>query len=243
MGLEPKPASGRLRARSTAHDTAELKRQYLSAVDIFRDLSQQQLKDVEQIFRMTTVPKGRIVFQPDETGEGLFILKSGGVQVYRISPEGKRFVVSTVEPGTFFGEMAFLGQSMYGSFAETTEASVLCVMSRYDIEQLLQRYPAVAVRMMQALSQRLSEAETQLEDLALKSLASRLATYILRHTGEDARQMLGLTHNDLAERVGTSRETATQALNELKADGLIAIGRKRIEILDREGLEAIAESY
>ena len=105
------------------------------------------------------------------------------MQIYRISPEGKRFVVASVEPGTFFGEMAFLGQSMYGSFAETTEASVLCAMSRYDIEQLMQRYPTVAVRMMQALSQRLSEAETQLEDLALKSLAARLATFILRHRG------------------------------------------------------------
>lgn len=243
MGLESRPVASRSLGRAAIRNVADRKRQYLSAVDIFRDLSGQQLDDVHQIFRMTSVPKGRVVFQPDETGEGLFILKSGGVQVYRISPEGKRFVVSTVEPGTFFGEMAFLGQSMYGSFAETTEPSVLCVMSRYDIEQLMQRYPAVAVRMMQALSQRLSEAETQLEDLALKSLAARLATFILRHTGDDDRQMLGLTHNDLAERVGTSRETATQALNELKADGLIAIGRKRIEILDREGLEAIAESY
>ncbi|MCY4112620.1 MAG: Crp/Fnr family transcriptional regulator [Chloroflexi bacterium] len=243
MGDQSRSSTGSPRAASAPRDPAALKRRYLSAIDIFRDLSPQQLNDVHQIFRMTSVPKGRIVFQPDETGEGMFILKSGGVQVYRISPEGKRFVVSTVEPGAFFGEMAFLGQSMYGSFAETTEASVLCAMSRYDIEQLMQRYPTVAVRMMQALSQRLSETETQLEDLALKSLAARLATFILRHTGDDDRQMLGLTHNDLAERVGTSRETATQALNELKADGLIGIGRKRIEILDREGLEAIAESY
>ena len=243
MGFESQPATSRAMGRSATRNVAERKPQYLSAVDIFRDLSEQQLRDVEQIFRLTTVPAGRSVFQPDESGEGLFILKSGGVQIYRISPEGKRFVVSNVEPGTFFGEMAFLGQSLYGSFAETTEPSVLCVMSRYDVEQLMQRYPTVAVRMMQALSQRLSEAETQLEDLALKSLAARLATFILRQTGHDDRHMLGLTHNDLAERVGTSRETATQALNELKADGLIDIGRKRIEILDREGLEAIAESY
>lgn len=97
--------------------------------------------------------------------------------------------------------------------------------------------------MMQALAGRLGDAESQLEDLALKSLSARLATFILRQTSGDADQMVGLTHNDLAERVGTSRETATQALNELKGDGLIAIGRKRIEVLDREGLDAVAESY
>ena len=116
-------------------------------------------------------------------------------------------------------------------------------MSRRDVEQLIGRFPMVGVRIMQALAARLSEAEAQLEDLALKSLASRLATLILRMTSDGGDQMVGLTHSDLAERVGTSRETATQALNELKSSGLIGIGRKRIEVLDRESLEAVAETY
>ena len=153
-------------------------------------------------------------------------------------------MVANIEAGHFFfGELALIGQSMHGSFAETLEDSTLCVMSRHDVEALIRRHPQVGVRIMQTLAERLSDAETQLEDLALKSLASRLATLILRLTVDGGDQMLGLTHNDLAERVGTSRETATQALNELKAAGLINIGRKRIEVVDREGLEAIAESY
>ncbi len=139
--------------------------------------------------------------------------------------------------------MALVGQSMYGSFAETLEDSTLCVMSRRDVEQLIARYPMIGVRIMQALAARLSEAETQLEDLGLKSLTSRLATLILRMTSDGDDQMVGLTHSDLAERVGTSRETATQALNDLKSGGLVSIGRKRIEVLDRKGLEAVAETY
>ncbi len=228
---------------AAASGRADLKRRYLRAIDIFQDLSEEQIGEIDRSVRMSTVERGRVVFEPEESPDALFVLKQGRIQIYRISPEGRRFVVANIEPGTFFGELALIGQSMHGSFAETLEDSTLCVMSRHDVEALIRRHPQVGVRIMQTLAERLSDAETQLEDLALKSLASRLATLILRLTVDGGDQMLGLTHNDLAERVGTSRETATQALNELKAAGLINIGRKRIEVVDREGLEAIAESY
>ena len=96
---------------------------------------------------------------------------------------------------------------------------------------------------MQALANRLSEAESQLETLALKSLTARLASLILDLGRGSNLLIVGLTHKDLAERVGTSRETATQVLNELKADGFIDIGRKRIQVLDLKGLQGIADSY
>jgi CRP/FNR family cyclic AMP-dependent transcriptional regulator len=243
MSREMSTANGHRAQGAARPDLPALKRRYLSTIEMFSDLSPQQVAALEGEIRMSNVPAGRMVFAPEETGEGLFILKQGAVQIYRISPEGKRFVIANIEPGTFFGEMAFAGQSMYGSFAETMQPSLLCVMSRVDLERLIAKYPSVGLRMMQALAGRLGDAESQLEDLALKSLSARLATFILRQTSGGAGQMVGLTHNDLAERVGTSRETATQALNELKADGLIAIGRKRIEVLDRESLEAVAESY
>ena len=143
----------------------------------------------------------------------------------------------------FFGETALMGQAVHDSFAETTKESTLCVISRRDLEYLIGRFPTIGVRIMHALADRLSEAETQLEDLALKSLTARLATLILRLSSEANSRVTGLTHNDLAERVGTSRETATQALNELKNAGLIAIGRKRIDVLNRQALEDMAEEY
>lgn len=220
-----------------------LKRRYLRQVEVFQDLTETQIYDVERSARMWTVGAGRILYQPDETPEALFLLKAGSVQIYRISPDGKRFIVSNIEPGMFFGEVALLGQPIYDSFAETLEESTLCVMGRRDLEYLIGRYPIIGVRIMQALADRLSNAETQLEDLALKSLTARLATLILRLTSETDARVTGLTHNDLAERVGTSRETATQALNELKGAGLIAIGRKRIDVLNRPALEGVAEAY
>ena len=235
--------AGRAGSAGQRPDPGALKRRYLRQIEVFQDLTEPQIYEVERGTRMSTAQAGRILFQPDEKPEALYLLKSGGVQIYRISPDGKRFIISNIEPGTFFGEMALLGDSVYDSFAETVEDSTLCVIGRRDLEYLIGRFPIIGVRIMQALADRVSEAETQLEDLALKSLTARLATLILRLTSEANARLTGLTHNDLAERVGTSRETATQALNELKSDGLIAIGRKRIDVLNRPALEDLAEAY
>ncbi len=224
-------------------DPGALKRRYLQQVEVFQDLNDAQIYEVERNTRMSTVGPGRLLYQPDEKSEMLFLLKTGHVQIYRISPDGKRFVISNIEPGMFFGEMALLGQALHDSFAETLKESTLCVISRRDLEYLIGRFPTVGVRIMQTLADRLSEAEAQLEDLALKSLTARLATLILRLSSNANARVTGLTHNDLAERVGTSRETATQALNELKSAGLIAIGRKRIDVLNRQALEDLAEAY
>jgi CRP-like cAMP-binding protein len=139
--------------------------------------------------------------------------------------------------------MSFIGQGMYGAFAEALEPSSLCVMSRRDLEDLIMRTPMVGIRFMNAIAGRLEEAEIRLEDLAFKSLAGRLASLILRQAGETSMTVTGLTHNEMAETVGTSRETATQALNDLKSRGLISIGRKRNDILDIDGLIDVAETY
>ncbi len=215
----------------------------LSSIEVFQDLSADEMGALDRATRQFTAPKGRVVFEPETTGEGLFLLKGGKIQLYRISPEGKKFIIDTVEPGTFFGEMALVGQGMYGAFAEAMEPSALCVMSRRDLEDLIMRKPMVGIRFMNAIAGRLEEAETRLEDLAFKSLAGRLASLIVRQAGESDMTVTGLTHNEMAETVGTSRETATQALNDLKSRGLISIGRKRIEILDLDGLIDVAEAY
>ena len=152
-------------------------------------------------------------------------------------------MIATVGPGTIFGEMALIGQGMHNTFAEAIEDCVLCVMSREDVERLLLTRPQVALRLFESLGNRLREVEARLEELAFKGIPARLASLLLQladETGSDTIQ--GLTHQDLGEQIGTYRETTTQTLNQFKAQGLIEIGRKRITILDREGLRRIAES-
>lgn len=219
----------------------EDKIRHLSTMDLFQDLSEKEREELDRISTTSTVRKGKVFYRPEETGDVLFILKEGAVQLYRISPEGKKLVITSLNQGSLFGEMALLGQQMHNTFAEATSDCTIGLLSRADLERLILQRPQVALRMLEITGRRLRDAEARLEDLAFKSIPARLASLLLRLAG-DASQISGLTHQDLAEMVGTYRETATQVLNELKGRGLIEIGRKRIMISDRAGLVALATS-
>lgn len=226
---------------TTAQPAEKMK--YLSELTVFQDLTPREMEELNRITTMSTVQKGRVFYRPEEPGEVLFILKEGRVQLYRISPEGKKLVITTLGPHTLFGEMALLGTKMHNTFAEAVEDCLICVMSRTDLERLILNKPQVALRILEITGKRLREAEERLESMAFKGIPARLASLLLRLSDEQTSdEVTGLTHQDLAESVGTYRETATQVLNDLKSQGLIDIGRKRIMILEREELQEIAES-
>lgn len=211
---------------------------YLSMMDLFRDFTPEQMEEIVRATRMQTCKTGRIFYTPGETGEVLFILKTGAVQIYRMSPEGRKLVIAKLPPYSFFGEMSCIGQGMYDTFAEATEESLICTMSRSDVERLLLSRPKVALRILEAVGKRVVEAETQLEEIAFKGLIPRLATLLQREATDN--EIIGLSHQDIAERLGVYRETVTSALNELKTAGILEIGRKRITITNRERLERAA---
>jgi CRP/FNR family transcriptional regulator, cyclic AMP receptor protein len=216
-------------------------RDYLSDVDLFHDLSERDIAELRRMTTITTVPRGRVFYQPDDVSEVLFLLREGRVQLYRISPEGKTLVIATLGPGTLFGEMTLLGQQMHNTFAEALDDCTIYVMSRADLERVILDKPIVGLRMLEATSRRLNEAERRLDDMAFKGIPARLASLLLRlSTDQESDEIVGLTHQDLAETIGTYRETATQVLNDMKAEGLIEIGRKRIQLLDTERLKDIA---
>jgi CRP-like cAMP-binding protein len=214
---------------------------YLSSIQVFRDLSPTELMEMDRQLTMSTCAPGKIFYMPEDSGEVLFLLKKGHVQIYRLAPNGKKLVVSTLGPGAIFGEMSLVGQGMHNTFAEAVDECVLCVMSRADVERLMREKPDVAYRFFETMGDRVSELEERLENIAFKSIPTRLADLLLRLAQEEGgNEIRGFTHQDLSEMLGTYRETITQTLNDFKAQGLIEIGRKRIRLLDQNRLRAMA---
>lgn len=229
--------------RTMSKSVQDQKLNYLSTIEIFRDLSLAELAEMDRQITMSSCEPGKIFYMPEDSGEVLFLLKKGRVQLYRLSPSGKKLVVATLGPGAIFGEMSLVGQGMHNTFAEALDECMLCVMSRADVERLMREKPEVALRFMESLGERLTQMERRLEDIAFKSIPARLADLLMRLADEEeADQVTDYTHQDLGEMLGTYRETITQTLNEFKADGLVEIGRKKIILLDKERLEMLADS-
>jgi CRP-like cAMP-binding protein len=220
--------------------TEGLKVMYLKGTELFQDFTPEQLEPFHHTIQMATCRTGHVFYRPGETGEAMFLLKEGAAQLYRLSPDGRKFVFAEVPAASVFGEMACIGQAMYECFAEATADSVICTLSRTDVQRLILAYPQFALRLIEAIGRRMVQAERQLEALAFKTVIPRLADFLQREAREGLLE--GLSHQDIGERLGVHRETATYALNELKAAGLVEIGRRRIRVIDSERLARAART-
>lgn len=227
------------RPRLSADDRA-LKLGYLRQVDILAPLSPEEHEWVAENTTMVSCPRGRVFYTPDDTGEVIFLLKQGRVSLYRLTPNGRKLTIASLAAGTCFGEMGLLGQGMYGCHAEAETDCLLCVMSRSDLKALMRRNPDVAIRLLDVLGARLLEREQALEQLAFRGIPARLAALLLREADAFG-TISGRSHQDFAERLGTYRETVSQALSRFRAEGLVAVEPRRIRLLDPEGLRAYAE--
>ncbi|WP_198588072.1 Crp/Fnr family transcriptional regulator [Geodermatophilus chilensis] len=221
----------------------------LSEVEVFQDLSQQEMADLAARAPMRTAAAGTVLWSPHEPHRVLFIVKAGSVRIYQISPEGRRVTLAVLGPGALFGEMELIGQHMGEGFAEALEPSVLCLMSEHDVRTMLLSDTRIATRIITGLGRRLAEVEQRLADTVLKTAPQRVAAVLCRlataapESGLFAPRgsHIRLTHEQLAELVGTTRETATKLLGELRGAGLVTLRRGGIVVLDLDGLRAVAE--
>ncbi len=220
-------------------ESAGRKLRYLRGSELFRDFTLEQLEPFHHTIQMETCRAGHVFYRPGETGERLFLLKEGRAQLYRLAADGRMFVFADVPPSSIFGEMACIGQAMYECFAEATADSLICTLTRADVQRLIVAYPQFALRLIETMGRRLVDAERQLEELAFKAVVPRLAALLRREARDGILE--GLSHQDIGERLGIHRETVTYALNELKAAGIIEIGRRWIHLLDEARLAVVID--
>jgi CRP/FNR family transcriptional regulator, cyclic AMP receptor protein len=223
---------------------------YLRDVDILRDLEPREVEEMGKRAPMQRVATGTVFYSPEQAAEVLFMLKEGQVRLYQLSADGKALTTAVLEAGTFFGEMALLGQQLHQSYAEALSPCLICLMSREDVKSMLLGDPRIAARIAETLGQRLISAERRLSDFAFKNLPQRLAGLLLQLARPPKGRLfrsggppeVRFTHEALAEMAGTYRETATKILGEFRTQGLIDLKRGRVVILDATGLRALSEA-
>ncbi len=221
----------------------------LAESELFRDFSGEEMASITARAGMQAVDAGTVVWSPAAPQPVLFIVKAGRVSLYRLAAGGRRLTLAILGPGGVFGQMPLVGQRMGQGYAETLEPSVLCLMSEQDVREMLLTDPRIAGRITEGLGRRLAEVEQRLADTVLKSAPQRVAAVLLRLSSAPAAPGLlrarpaevRLTHEQLAELVGTTRETTSKVLGDLKDAGAVRLRRGGVVVLDRSRLQAAAD--
>jgi CRP-like cAMP-binding protein len=222
----------------------------LNEVALFDGLSEADMAAIGHATTMTHCVRGQQILTPDDPPDRIHIIKKGRVRVYRVTPDGKQLTLDIHERGTILGDMSLLGQSrLPEAFADAIDDAVICTITPDQLRQLIERFPTIGVNLIRHLSGRLQSAERELESLAYQRVDQRLARKLLdlaRRFGSsteggtliDAR----LTQQELAEMIGTTRETLAHTLSDFRRRGLLATVQHRVVIRDAERLAGIADA-
>jgi CRP/FNR family transcriptional regulator, cyclic AMP receptor protein len=234
--------------RSAARSLSE-KLGLLRELDLFRGLSEEDVEAIGHATTMTFCTPGQLLLSPDDPPDRIHIVKKGKVRVYRMTPDGRQLTLDIYDRGTILGDMRMLGQDrLPEAYAEAIEEGVICTLSPDELRRLIERYPAIGVNVISHLSARLQEAERELEAMAYQRVGQRLARKLIdlgqrfgvktvRGTLIEAR----LTQQELADMIGTTRETLAHTIGEFRREGLLATDRHRVVIQNAERLLQVAE--
>ncbi len=213
--------------------------------ECFCNLSTPVLKAFSAISHQTTFPPDATLFVEGQTPRGVFLLCSGKVKLSTSSRDGKVLILKMAGPGEMLGLSAVISGGEYELTAETAMPCQVNYVAREPLLDLLQRYGEAGLRSAQALSREFQAAYRDIHDLILaRSSAGKLAKLLLSWTppngnGKEVRVSSGLTHEEMAQMIGASRETVTRLLSDLRKKQLIRLEGSTLVIRNRVALEAM----
>ncbi len=187
-----------------------------------------------------TFRRGDTVADAESLQRQMFVLMKGRVYLVCTNNEGRRLVIATLEAGSVFGEGALNTTGEANVFAEAAEDTTTWSIPAAEARDMTIQYPILGWGMLQTYGRRLLQVENSLEDVAYKKLPERLAS-LLVDLGEGSDGTIqGVSHQALADRLGTYRETVSAILRDFKRRSLVTLGYRRIEIIDNETLKEVA---
>jgi CRP/FNR family transcriptional regulator len=187
--------------------------------------------------------KGEVLFWQEEPCKGLYILNHGRIKLFKISNQGREFIVSTLEEGSTFSEVPVFDHGLNPVNAAALEESLVWIIDPEVLRSAMYKYPSMCQSVVLNLSQNLRKMIGLIEELSFLQVTHRMARLLCQMTPEQLSGEAGtrLTRDQLAARLGTVREVAARALRELERSGAIKVDRRDIRILDGEILRQWAQ--
>jgi len=210
-------------------------KELLQTVPLFSELSEEALATLSRLAARRRYPKDTVVFFENEEGDSLFMILEGRIKVTILGDDGREIILTMLGPGDLFGEMALLDYEPRSATAIAVEESELLSLQRADFQTVLGDNPEVSSALIKVLSARLRRANHQISTLALLDVYGRVARVILDMAREEGRRLKDgqiafrrATHQEIANRIGTTRETVTRMLKDLERQGLIRVEGREI---------------
>lgn len=212
----------------------------IELVPIFSNLTNDEMMEIALITTDRTYEKGEMVYTAGDVGEKLYVIHKGRVKISRIAANGKEQVIRVLGPGEFMGELSLFSPLPMTDNAEVLEKSTMCIIEGKRLKGIMGKYPTIAFKVMEELSQRLEKAENLIEDINLNSVETRLAQILIKMADDKNEVLLNMKKGDFASQIGMSQETLSRKLTSFQEKGLIKqIGNRRIVLLDKDRLEEV----
>lgn len=216
---------------------------HLKNCDLFGSLLPAQIGRLERRSRSRTFPARSPIYLPSEKADSVFLLAKGLVKVCHLTADGKQSILAFIEPGELFGELAIFEGERRDEYVEAVEAATVVMIPADELQQLMAERHDVAMGITKMVGLRRHRIERRLKNLLFLSSRDRLIHLLLdlaEQFGSSAddgiRLRVKLAHQELANLMGSTRETVTILLGQLKTEGFIDIGRRKIVLIEPKHL-------
>jgi CRP/FNR family cyclic AMP-dependent transcriptional regulator len=217
---------------------------YFESVNLFNILCPHKVKVMDKKHEFLNFKRDAFIYFPEDKADHIYMIASGRVKIGHYLEDGKEIVSAILTNGEIFGELALAGEEKRRDFAQVMdEGTVICPLSLIDLKNLMFENRELSFKMLKLVGLRLMKLERKLELLVFKDARTRVIEFLKdaaswkgKKVGFETMIPTRLTHKDIAALTGTSRQTVTTILNELKEKNLIYFDRKKILIRDLENL-------
>ena len=216
----------------------------LRKTPLFASLSDKEMEALARRVSNRRFERGALLFSEGDPCTGLFLVASGKIRIFKLSPAGREQVLAVEGPGSSFAELPVFDGGNYPASASALEDAAVLFISRKDFQNFCREHPEVALKVIAVVGSRLRRLVGIIEDLSFTTVRHRLIALILRliqaggtASKEGFRVELTKTHQDLAAELGTVREIVSRNLSRLQAEGFLEVDGRRIIVKDLAGLK------
>jgi len=214
--------------------------------NLFSHISHEEYIELNLVHHFIEAAKGEYVYFDSAFQNKLFFLKGGTIKIGHVDEEGKEVIREIIRQGEVFGQFSLERNNLNGEFAQAYKSDVsLCAFNIEDFEKLLRKKPEIAFHFSKQVGQKLHKFQNRLLNLLNRDVKTRLVNFLIMLAKEEGDSNDAekysiqnfLTHEDIAQLIGSSRQTVTTMLNELEASGLISVSRQFILIASVKNLQ------